>query len=928
MCLGLVLGIFASATGAQTVPPAVAADQPVELRRLIRRFDFEERKGGNFEDMPRHWFAIGREARTSDASFLKKNLHDVLTHRDGFPNYASIGFDTRQPHGGEYSLHLGLNGGDTGVFIEVGAVRAVPGSDYQITTLLRTTRLTHARARLVAYLIDADGHRIDASLAASKPVQTDDQWQTVSVHLMGDYDKAAWIGMQLEVNQPELAPADALGKHRVLYKDIRGSAWFDDVAVWQVPRVSLGSQSKFNVVRAPERPELRWNVRDVSGHELFADLAVFDDRDQLVARTQRRVDSTKPINDAWQPELPRYGWFTVKLTLHDVFTGDRIRQASTMVVGQALVKLLWLPRELDVSHAQRAPFAIDATGMDAAHLRLLPVLLQAANLDAAILSCWEPATGRNDMGQRQELLEELIEPLLSRGGKVTLSLAPLPGELVKAQDDPGHGPMPLLVSAPQLWRPYLVPLLMRTGQQVRDWQLGSTDIEGAFALSDLKGLLDTIRVDFRGLAPDPNLVVPWRVDQARRLPGQDQPTFAIQVPPNVPPRHIAAHTTEWSDPPPARYVLHLRTLDPRVYSTSNRAIDLALRMVHGWESGAAGLALPGPWTTGDSRRPEVQPEAALGVFSAVTQRLAGRRAVGRLPLGDGLQCIIFDKIDRSRSRPGEPTGLLVAWAESATPARARIDMLLGGKPVAVDIWGNRRSVPLVDGRHQVDLAASPIFIEGIDADLARFRAGFAFAPAFIESVQTPHVCKLTITNPWSRTISGTVTIGDPTHWQIGPRRSSFTVASGQSLDIPLNVHLPVSEVAGLKKIVARFEFTADQPYDIDLEAYVEMGLRNVRCDASLAVERDPATGKDDAVVTQVITNRSDKDVSLYAFAALVGYPRQERLIPRLSPGESVVRRFRFPGGAAAVAQHEVRAGLRESAGPAILNKVLTLDAAP
>ena len=62
------------------------------------------------------------------------------------------------------------------------------------------------------------------------------------------------------------------------------------------------------------------------------------------------------------------------------------------------------------------------------------------------------------------------------------------------------------------------------------------------------------------------------------------------------------------------------------------------------------------------------------------------------------------------------------------------------------------------------------------------------------------------------------------------------------------------EVAGKKRLTARFEFVADRQYDVELSAPMRLGLEAVELDATLSLEPDPETGGLDAVVTQMITN--------------------------------------------------------------------------
>jgi hypothetical protein len=166
---------------------------------------------------------------------------------------------------------------------------------------------------------------------------------------------------------------------------------------------------------------------------------------------------------------------------------------------------------------------------------------------------------------------------------------------------------------------------------------------------------------------------------------------------------------------------------------------------------------------------------------------------------------------------------------------------------------------------------------------------------------------------------------EPKSWRIEPRRSVFSMAAGQTLSLPVEATFPVAEVAGRKKVVARFELMTDRRDVIELTTDLELGLRDVSFDATLALELDAQTRRLDAVATLLITNTGDKPLALYAFANLPGYPRQERVVPRLLPGQSTVRRFRFTDAAAKLQAADLRVGLRETAGPAVLNKVLSVQ---
>ena len=274
---------------------------------------------------------------------------------------------------------------------------------------------------------------------------------------------------------------------------------------------------------------------------------------------------------------------------------------------------------------------------------------------------------------------------------------------------------------------------------------------------------------------------------------------------------------------------------------------------------------------------------------------------------------------------GNAGGMLVAWNRSADEMHAKIDMFLGKTPVAIDVWGNRTSVPLRNGRHQLMLGRTPIFIEGIDPKLALFRAAFQIVPPFIESKQILHQRTLTLANPWPRTISGYMIIKEPQTWVIQPPRKYFSIASGQSTAVPISLRFPISEVAGPKKLVARFEFDATSEYMADVSTHMELGLRDVEFDADLSLTKNVQTGKVDAIVVMLVTNTGDEVLSLRAFAHMSGYPREMKAIFGLQPRQSVARRFQFEDVAKTIHTTNIRVGLRELSGPAVLNKILSLD---
>jgi hypothetical protein len=260
------------------------------------------------------------------------------------------------------------------------------------------------------------------------------------------------------------------------------------------------------------------------------------------------------------------------------------------------------------------------------------------------------------------------------------------------------------------------------------------------------------------------------------------------------------------------------------------------------------------------------------------------------------------------------------WNEAAGNPVVELDMFIGPSPVAIDIYGNRRPLQRSAGKQQLVVTQSPQFIDGIDMRLARLRAGFRLDPEFVVSTHARHEHALTLANPYPRTIAGRVHITGPERWDIQPRIHNFSIPAGQQVKLPVSFSFPINEIAGPKQMTAQMELEADERYTLDLSAPLTVGLQNVHLQANATIEAGAGDG--DVVVTLLVSNTGDADQSFYAFALAPGAARQERIISPLKAGQSTIKRFRFPAAAVTLSGQEIRVGLRQTDGPAVLNHVV------
>ncbi|MEO0474644.1 MAG: hypothetical protein AAF085_01560 [Planctomycetota bacterium] len=910
----LLLCLLVAFLGSVVGLPASAQVSEIS-HRLKKLYDFEDtddrgNKIGYRENLlPRNWYIIGRKAIGEKQAFHDIPMNQSLESRMGYPHFAEVRFDKDIKHSGDFSLKLSMSGGNTGAFVQQGAINVKPESDYRVTAKVYTDKLEHAWAELRAYFVDGNGRPIAESLKRSEPIIANGQWSDVSVKLTGDYPNAASVGIELHILQPGMDQDDPIGLNQVVPADIDGGAWFDDVAVWELPSVNLSTDSRTNIIQAPSQPTLRARVRDLTGRRLYSSTTVYNHRLEVVDTDEDKVEEE---SWSWTPDLgDRYGWYWADLEIYEVNASNQKR----MQVARTLAGFLWLPPGQTAVGDDRSRFVLLAEDTPTEHLPLIAELMEQGGLTSLVVSGWERHSTPQTTAQRARVLEPIARDLQVRRGQAVVSLWPIPIELAAQADVSPNDPLGLLTKPQEAWEDYAKPFLSPLGQRLRNWQVGSSSDPQVFLARDLKADLDAARRGIRQFAPNPRLYAPWRLDQPNR-DGDLGPFdhYAVAWPQGIVPDRLADAMADWPAPP-ERVRLDIELADAVDMVHERRIADLMLRVLHAWEHDAASIGLNKPWSNAHERHTALTPEPTLGVWINLTRQLEGQRVIGRMPLGPGLKAMILD---------GQQGGMLVVWNEAADAEPAEVSLYLGEAPTAVDPFGNTSPIPTTDGRQTLMIGQTPTIIRGIDPRLALFRAGFELDEPFVQSLQVAHRRVLKVHNPWPRTLNGFFTFTGPDRWTIQPQRKHISIAPGDTAEVPVAMRFPIHENGGYKALTADFVFNVGDDYDVTLSTPIDLGLEGVSFDAAVIAEPGKEPGTIDAIVTLTITNTSDERQSLNVFAGLSGHARREMIIPGIAPGEFVSRRIRFKGVGEQIGKFPLRCGVRESNGPAVLNKTIDL----
>jgi hypothetical protein len=759
-------------------PAPQPISRPDTAGRVVKVFSFEE-AGTNPGDVPQNWF---------------RSFDEPGHPRPGFPawNKPALSYTTEGgvAFTGAGSLMLPTQGGSTSLILGQGVVPVFQNADYLISARLRTKNLTHARATLAARFLDKSGSPIARSDARS-PLTASDEWQDTAVELVGEFDQAAYIQLELQLLQPQQFEPPA--PNRVWPQDVSGAAWFDDVVVVQLPRIELSTASPCNIVAAPEIPDLKILVRDLTGEALAIDARILDLSGRTVDQLAREIGSGFTATN-WQPKLTQLGWY--RATMEVTTRGGP--GSPPVSVGRAYTDFVWVPgdpagtprsdsaRALSWSNGSavaqdRQRFALLLDDLPASLLPNIPELVRRVGCGGVTLPIWDAGLAPDAVVARADALRPVVETLHGDLRQVTLSMPHLPGTLAQRVASGGDQDDPWVVMAGDArnYLPYLTPMLERFGQRIHRWQIGAPGDDRTCWRKTMPHELSTISQTLSRLVPGPVIAIPTRAGTqwpgaqptpatSTRRAAKPQPAPTTTPPPQasvLPPALIASVAPDltaqavglaakaWGQSVPdqtAEMTLLFERFPPDRYGMPAGAIETAKRAVEFWAARSNPRAGGPPDAT---RRPDesAAPDLA-GVSLALEQPWEWTRA-RRPQLMPRPELAVWRALeDRLAGRrvvatlpvaagvtcyilapaPGVPAsrgGALVAWNDSAQPADAVLAADLGdGAPQVLDIFGNAKPAPRG--------APAPRTAEGRNAPSTRplTRIQLTSTPIFIEGV--------------------------------------------------------------------------------------------------------------------------------------------------------------------------------------------------
>jgi hypothetical protein len=870
----------------------LAGTPPQDNTRILHTFDFEERAQGNDEDQPMHW--------------------DKLDGID-LPHYVTGHLSTDRHRSGKYSFRMDLDGGSCIYRYQPTLLKVRSQAHYRFEGYCQTTYLRYARARLTAYFTDLDGHPLPESVRHSDLYASEDedpQWHLMSVELTADQDRAAYLVVQMELLQPNMYFTSTLGQRALFLQDVHGSAWFDDLAVSQVPQVLLKTDRPGNIFRQGDPLNLSVIVNDREIDDLSVQLVVTDALDHRIYQHTGAVDvaSAKGLGSGIKeltmqlPKVPA-GWYRASLMM----------MSNGVYVGQESMAWIQLADAGNLSPPDPR-FSMVATNLTPESWDGLTRLLPLFSVGNVKLALWSSKVDVQKIDA--DKFDLLLENLFGQGISTTGCLVELPPRLNESLN--GATWLQILDVPDDAWQAQLSFLISRHANRIARWQIGSDDTDQFAVNPDMRKVFHKVYDRFANLIDHPDVAMPCPM--LFDLPVPIPSTVVVSVPPSVLPVEIPLYLQEYQEREGSGTSLSLSMLDRNRYGRETQIRDLTQRIIYSLASNVPRIDLPLPLEVRHpSEQTVTEPMEAALIMRTLLSTLSGSTFQGKIPLSPEIEAFLFEKGGQ---------GIIVLWSKNDLADGQPLSISLGKRPMRVDLWGN--ATPMMQtvaargedddetSRHtvsaQVQLKAGrmPIILTGIDIDIAKLRTSLAIDRPLIESTFQQHTRHIRFTNPCSVPVSGTLKLHPPSGWDITPSSFAFTLNTGETFDRDLDIEFPYNTIAGPQNITADFNVQGDRHFTFSQPLSVSVGLSDVgtQCMAF----RDGA----DIVVQQMITNYGDQPINYATFASYPGRPRIERLISTLRPSQTAIKRFRFtnvPAGPTA----KIRIGLKEIDGNRILN---------
>jgi hypothetical protein len=827
---------------AESSKKASAAEDPFDGAVEVFHYGFEPDEDRNFDRMPDGW--IRRKGKE-------------------FPAYVDAAIDREHGHGGKgQSLQFKANGGR--VILYSKPVVIDPYHSYIFRGYIRTQLLENDAALISVSLLNHKRQRVQRFL--TRPVTgTFKDWCQVTIGPIVPHDDVHFV---------------VVGCHLVhgSRMDVRGSAWFDDLWMGELPLFGLESNFQTHFRERDSRAVITSQVDGLDPkHAYRLDLQVLDAEGHPVASTSfnphpahvataagdrsstssadERPTKERPIDWTLNPQPP--GFYAVEAVLSRDSKAILTKHTSFAVMDSLS----------DVADQGEFGWTIKRAE-DMTALRELAEIASQSGINWLKYPLWSSVSegSSNAPPQISTFFDDLTQRKITPVGL----LNDPPHELRSQFARDWTGISEIFTVRTEFWRESIEKVIARYSSHVRYWQLGQEDDESFVGMAGrtLAETIARVKTEFDRIGRDARIGVHWNWETPLPRRGDVRGIFLSmssrqRLAENDLVRKLKSATGEV----PERWVL-IKPLPKTGFAPMERGSDLVKTMVEAKMGGADKIFVDDVFDEETGLLSHGGAPSLLFLpWRTTAMALQGADFIGSFLLPEGSRNYAF-------ARKGEVA--VIIWNNETVDE----DLFLGEESVVTDVLGRRIHVPLPapGERAKLRVGPSPLLVRHFPEPIARWMAAVSFEKGRLPSKTGKQREVIHGINTFRQGVNGTLRIVVPKEWKVDPTEIRFALAAGEKFDIPITLELPSNTSLGSQRLVLDF---AMSPYAFRVYRDYEVGLGDV----VLSVV-DSKLESGDLQVKQLIDNYTKPEEKLN-FECNLYIPlrkRMQRVVTKLSHG--------------------------------------------
>ncbi|MBI5865274.1 MAG: hypothetical protein HZB38_12340 [Planctomycetes bacterium] len=871
-----------------------------ELYRLVKRFDFDERKRGNYEDVPMHWHKLSGA---------------------GLPAYSRGAFDDCMGQAAAPSFKLTLEAGNVAYEYAEPDLTVIPESDYLVTAQVRAEGIRHSGAFIAAYLADRFGDRIAGSECVSRVVRDSDgvsgTWKSVELVIPGAFPQAHTLRLQLWILQNSVWNLNAGGPvDPIIRNDIQVSAWFDDLAVYRLPRARFSFSNPAGLVLPGKHESILLDVHNATSHALQAEVEVLDSKQQRVQHCDVTIGTTdrnprvlagtaSASHEAHPPTLSaEESAEPQRVALTDLPPG--MYQAHLRVIndGEAL-----LERTLRFAVLPPAPptgLRMGDIGVDAGLWRggsvagLIEAVSElggsAVRIGVPVLSSAESEVELRRLNEIGALVQEMRKRRVDVVGVLSAIEVRSGSASVQSMSE-------LVAAANGVDR--LSPTFAHLGAVIPTWQIGQEEVELIRPDAWNAEALATIRAHLKRFVTVPELVAPISCIDTGAMPDAIR---SLWIPSSVPIRAMPRQVEPFVKAGEPLW-LRLAGCAPAAARSTDETWDSrwsfeAQRIAMAKACGGDRLIVDAPFRRAAGGAWE--PTDEFIVMRTLLRTLAGKRLTATLSPAPDVIALVFASAEDSA---------MVLWSWRPDAQTTRVEMYLGPSPQVTTLLGSQLPNRMSGGSTILEVNSAPLIVTGLHSSQALLQASFRVAPRNLQLHDPESRPTVMFRNPYSMPLVGDMIVRPPEDWKIVESTTHFELAPGESLTQPLSFVVPPQQLASTHGFQVKLRLRTPEDATLDFSERLTIGLNDIE------LTTVPSWHGEDLYVEQSLRNRSDRPVSFMGFCAAPNRPRAEAIFAEVGAGESMSRTYVFTRSRD-LAIRRLHMGVREIRGDRRLNQLV------